>query len=252
MGWLDKRLQGAVQTALRVIYPARCLSCGGQVESDFGLCAGCWAETPFLGGTVCDSCGAPLPGGPDAQAARCDQCLADPPPWTRGRAAMMYEGMGRRLVMGLKHGDRHDIAAPAADWLLESAGPLIRSGMIVAPVPLHWRRMMSRGYNQSALLSRHLAARLAAQGARDLPDLLVRRRATPGLDHRSRAERHMLLEGTMAVDRRHLEVLRGRPVLLVDDVLTSGATFSEATRACVAAGSGPVSVLALARVAKAP
>ncbi len=250
MARLDRTLGKAVQTALRLVYPPRCLGCGGLVESDFGLCGACWRDTPFITGLVCDCCGAPLPGGREGEVARCDDCIANPPPWQMGRSAMVYDGMGRQLVLALKHGSRLDIAEPAADWLAEAGAPLIEPGMIVAPIPLHWRRRVSRGYNQSALLSRGLARRLKLLEALDLPDLLERRHATPTLGRKNREERFAALSGRISVNQRHREALQGRPVLLIDDVLTTGATFSAATEACRMAGSGTVSVLALARATK--
>ncbi|QPM91442.1 hypothetical protein PSAL_026950 [Pseudooceanicola algae] len=222
------------------------------MESDFGLCGPCWAETPFIGGLACDLCGAPLPGGDPDEIAHCDDCLRTPRPWHRGRAVMLYEDLGRRLVLGLKHGDRLDIAAPAAFWMVDTAAPLLQDGMIVAPIPLHWRRRVSRGYNQSAEISRRLARRLQDRGALDLPDLLCRPRATPSLDGKSAADRFAALGDRLVVTPARRAALVGRPVLLIDDVMTSGATFSAATRACLDAGSGPVSVLALARAVKAP
>ncbi len=218
------------------------------MDSDFGLCGDCWRDTPFIGGTVCDACGVPLPGGQGEAAARCDQCLSHPPPWNRGRAVMLYAGTARRLVMQLKHGDRQDIAAPAARWLAEAAQGLTRPDMLIAPVPLHRWRLLGRGYNQSALLTRRLGPHL---GLRDIPDLLQRPRATPSLDGKSRTERQGILAEAIRVTPRHAGAVAGRPVLLVDDVMTSGATFSAATGALLAAGSGPVTVLALARVGKA-
>ncbi|WP_370212596.1 double zinc ribbon domain-containing protein, partial [Roseovarius sp.] len=114
---------GVVQSVLQTLYPPRCLGCGARVESDFGLCGPCWRETPFISGLVCDACGIPLPGeqgepgGPGAEPAQCDACLVRVRPWARGRAVMLYESMGRRLVLGLKHGDRHDVLRPAGRWL---------------------------------------------------------------------------------------------------------------------------------------
>ena len=106
-----------VQTALRMIYPPQCLICREMVESDFGLCGACWRDTPFLGGLVCDGCGTPLPGSNPDEIAHCDACLAYPRGWDRARAALLYHDNGRRLVLGMKHNDRNDIARIGALWL---------------------------------------------------------------------------------------------------------------------------------------
>lgn len=163
---------------------------------------------------------------------------------------MLYDGIGRRLVLALKHGGRLDIAEPAADWLVDAGASLIEEGMIVAPVPLHWRRRVSRGYNQSALISRALARRLRLRDVLDVPDLLERRYPTPSLGGKSREERFETVAGRIGISRRHRRLIKGRPVLLIDDVMTTGATFTAAVSACIDAGSGSVSVLALARAAK--
>ncbi|MEK9978010.1 MAG: double zinc ribbon domain-containing protein, partial [Paracoccaceae bacterium] len=98
----------AIQSALRILYPARCLICGDIVESDFGLCAPCWGDMPFLDGLACDCCGAPLIGVSFDWAETCDDCLAQPRPWAKGRAALPYQGSACKLVLGLTHGDRTD------------------------------------------------------------------------------------------------------------------------------------------------
>ncbi|MGV6849120.1 MAG: double zinc ribbon domain-containing protein [Marinibacterium sp.] len=236
-----------LQTLVTLLYPPRCLGCGEMVDSDFGLCPSCWRGTPFIGGTVCDSCGTPLPGEADGFRIECDDCLSAPPPWDMGRAALIYRDTARRLVLGLKHGDRHDIAAPAAEWMARSVRPIVQPDMLVAPIPLHWTRFLKRRYNQSALLSAPLARAL---GLAHCPDLLQRFRATPSLDRKSAAERRRTLGGTIRVHPRRRHRLAGRSVLLVDDVMTSGATFSAATQAARAAGAARVCVVAMARVAK--
>lgn len=232
--------------ALHLVFPPRCIACGEAVGDDFGLCGPCWRETPFLTGLCCDECGAPLPGE-GAGDDRCDDCLTLPRPWGRGRAALAYDGTARRLVLALKHGDRLDLVPPMASWLHRAAGPILEPGMLIAPIPLHRLRLLKRRYNQSALLSAKLAARA---GLDHCPDLLQRIRATPSQDHRSRTERFANLDGAIRVAQRHADLVQGRHVLLVDDVMTSGATFTAATRACLAAGAANVSVLSLARVAK--
>ncbi|MEO0937478.1 MAG: ComF family protein [Pseudomonadota bacterium] len=245
MGRRDRVLHSAIQTALNAIYPARCLGCGVVVDGALGLCGSCWRETPFIGGMVCDSCGVPLPGEATEEIVQCDACIAEPPLWSRGRAALQYRDLTRKLILGFKHGDRIELAEPAAAWLAQAARPILQPDMLIAPIPLHRWRLAKRRYNQSALLARALSK---LTGHEVCLDLLTRPVATPSLDGKSRSERAATLLGAIAVQPRRADLIKGRKVLLVDDVLTTGATFTDATRACLEAGAEEVCVLALARV----
>ena len=235
------------QTALRVVFPPRCVGCGALVETDFQLCGSCWVKTPFITGLVCHHCGVSLPGSSDGRTVLCDDCLETPRPWSAGRAALLYQDSGRRLVLSLKHGGRLEVARAAAGWLERASQDLLRPNMIVAPIPLHWTRLFQRTFNQSAVLAWALAKRT---GHEICPDLLSRRKRTASLDHKSAAVRFETLDNTMDVPAKHHTLITGRPVLLVDDVMTSGATFTAATHSCFAAGCSDVFVLSLARVAK--
>lgn len=237
----------AMRAALHLIYPPQCLSCGGLVGSDFGLCPDCWRDAPFCTGLVCDACGTPLPGEDDGTAVHCDDCLTLGRPWRRGRAAMLYSGTGRKLVLAMKHADRTDLARPAADWLMRAAGPILQPDMLVAPVPLHWWRLFRRRYNQAALLSAGLARRAALDHC---PDLLARARHTGSQDGRGRDGRFANVQGVFRVPQRHRARIAGRHVLLVDDVMTSGATLAACAEAALSAGARAVSVCVMARVAK--
>lgn len=237
-----------MQAVLQAVYPPQCLTCNTLVTTDFGLCADCWRETPFISGLVCDLCGTPLPGEDPGHPVHCDDCLTIARPWEQGRAAMLYRDNGRKIVLALKHGDRTDLARPAGGWLARAAGPIAKAeGTLVAPVPLHWLRLLKRRYNQSALLSSALAR---VVGADHCPDLLQRRRATGTQDGRDRDGRFSNMQGAIRVHPGRAARLHGRPVLLVDDVMTSGATLAACAEACLAAGAARVSVVALARVAK--
>ena len=238
-----------IQTALATIYPAQCLSCGSLVDSDFGLCGSCWRDTAFIGGTVCDGCGVPLPSADGSENLQCDECLTHPRAWAQGRAAVLYNETGRKLVLAFKHGDRQEIAKPAALWMANALGDIVEENSLVVPVPLHWMRMLKRRYNQSALLAQALADQMSLMCG---PDVLHRHRPTRSLDGLGRHERQETVQNAIRVNNKFRHQVMARPILLVDDVLTTGATLTAATQALQQAGSGRVRVVTLARVAKTP
>ena len=217
-----------------------------MVDSDFGLCGPCWRDTPFIEGLCCDLCGTPLPGQSD-QAEICDDCRSIARPWSKGRSAFLYSDNGRKLVLALKHGDRHDIVRPAAKWLARASAPLLQQDTVIAPIPLHWRRFLKRRFNQSALLVNALSKEL---GRPYCPDLLTRPNGTESLDGKNLEQRFGVLSGAIAAHPKRRHRMTGRSVLLVDDVMTSGATMAAAAEACRAGGARDVSALVLARVAK--
>lgn len=240
-------LQGAIPAILRAVYPPRCLACGQRVGATAGLCPGCWRETPFVRGLACDGCGAPLPGRDEGRAEHCDDCLRLARPWSRGRAALVYTGAARRMVLALKHGDRHDLVPPMASWMASAAAPILVPGMLLAPVPLHRWRYFRRRCNQAALLGQAVAAQARLGWC---PDLLQRTRRTASQEGRDRDARFANVQGAIRVHPGRKGLLAGRHVLLVDDVMTSGATLAACAEACRAGGAHDVRVLVLARVAK--
>ncbi len=236
-----------MQALLHTIYPPQCLTCDAQVTTDFGLCVDCWRDTAFITGLTCSKCGTPLPGDDDAEDVLCDDCLTIARPWAKGRAALLYQDNARKLVLALKHGDRIDLARPVAQWMARVAQPIIEPHMLVAPIPLHWLRLIKRRYNQAALLS-GAVARIA--GLDHCPDLLQRRRSTGSQDGLTRDGRFANMADAITPHPRRAKLIGGRHVMLVDDVMTSGATLASAAEACMAAGASGVSVLVMARVAK--
>lgn len=236
-----------MQSALDMMFDRTCITCDTVVTETHGLCGPCWRETHFISGLVCDTCGTPLPGDDTGQPEYCDDCLTIARPWARGRAVMLYRDNARKIVLGLKHADRLDLARPAGRWLFRAAGPLLTDHTVVTAIPLSRRRLLRRRYNQSVEIAR-MMARL---GKLDFcPDLLIRRRFSGTQDGRSRDERFANVVDAFAVNPRRAALIEGRDILLVDDVMTSGATFAAATEVCHASGARMVSVLSLARVAK--
>ncbi len=236
----------ALKTGLiDMIFPPRCIACPEPTDAPHGLCPACWRETHFITGAACRQCGLPMTGeaGPEDV---CDGCRRHPPAWDRGAAAVVYDGAGRRVVLALKHGDRLDTVRPLAGWMAAAGRGLIAEADLIAPTPLHWRRLVKRRYNQSAELARRLG-RIAGKPV--AVDLLTRTRATIPQEGMNRVARAANQAGAFAVTRRHRDRLAGCSVLLVDDVLTSGATLSACAECLRAAGAARVDVLALARVA---
>ncbi|WBU63256.1 ComF family protein [Paracoccus aerodenitrificans] len=242
-----KSLPRAMKAALTMVYPPQCLSCGIAVEQDGALCPACWRDCEFVSGCACHVCGVPLPGVAAEAGLICDDCLRLRPSWHAGRAALVYGGVGRGMVLALKHGDRPDLAVPLGQWLADAARPLVTDDTVILPIPLHPRRFMVRKYNQADLLAQQIGRRT---GLAVMPSLLRRTRATQAQDHRSHAERHENLKDAFSVSPRGCKLLASRPVLLVDDVMASGATMEAASRALLAQGVEQVSVAVLARAVK--
>lgn len=236
-----------LQSVIRAFYPPQCVACEELTETEFGLCGPCWRETKFIGGVICDTCGGPLPGDDSDDDVQCDDCMTIARPWDRGRAALIYSGVGRRLVLGLKHGDRTDLARPAAMWMTRMTKPLLRDNTVLVPVPLHWIRLAKRRYNQAAELAHALGKALDRPVC---PDALLRPKKTTPLEGHNRDARFVALAGAIVPNPKRAAVLKGKSVLLVDDVMTSGATLAACAEAAKAAGAADVSIVTLARVVK--
>lgn len=231
-----------------LVFPPRCPLCGVALARQDGLCSACWATLVIPGSPGCMRCQRPLsdPLGlaDDAPGLVCVPCMADPPRHAGIHAACLYTDASRRLVLSLKHGKRLALADLLARLMVARIPPL-EGAWLVVPVPLHRWRLWSRGFNQSAELARRIAR---ARGMPLLVDGLVRPKRTPslgGLDKRQRAD---VLRGAIVSSRGRQNRLKGANVLLVDDVLTSGATSDACVRALLKAGVKQVRIACFARV----
>ncbi|MEL6476476.1 MAG: ComF family protein [Pseudomonadota bacterium] len=233
--------------AIDAIFPPVCPVTGAELASGGALSPEAWADLALLSGPRCAVCGREVPGGAEDALLRCDPCVWRPHTWDRGRSAFRYEGTGRRLVLSLKHGDRLDLAGLLAGWMRQAAGPLVEQADLIVPVPLHWTRMMKRRYNQSAELARAIC-RQAGRGDAYAPGLVRRVRRTPSQDGRDRAGRVANVAGAFDLMPRAASRLAGRRVLLIDDVMTTGATLDTLAELLRGGGAAGVDVLVSALV----
>jgi len=229
---------------LDALLPPQCLGCGTLVGGGGVLCPSCWETVTFLSPPQCDACGLPFEYDPGV-GALCGACVREKPVYERARAAMIYNEASRRLVLAFKHGDRTDAAPAFGAWLARAGRDLLADAGLIAPVPLHWSRLFTRRYNQSALLAKALGR---VSGVSVTQDLLIRRRRTPPQGRMSPSARKRNVRGAFAIRKSKASLIEGKRVLLIDDVLTTGATVSASARALIAAGAEAVDVLTLARV----
>ena len=237
---------GAAKVLIAVL-PPLCLSCDQSLNDQGLLCAAYWSKVGFIAPPFYSCCGFPFPYDP-GEAALCADCSREAPAYDRGRAVMRYDALSRRLVLGFKYGDRTEAAAPFAAWMARAGAELIGQADLLAVVPLHWTRLFKRRYNQAALLAAVLAGE--REGLLYCPELLQRRRATPSQGRLSRSARARNVRGAFRANPAWLAALRGRRILLIDDVLTTGATLEACARVLRRAGAANIDVLVLARVVR--
>jgi ComF family protein len=239
-------IRGAASRALDLLLPPRALdeaTRSAAVQST-GLKAEAWGRIAFIEAPYCDGCGAPFEYDLGLHA-RCPACQARPPAFDHGRAACLYDDHSRDLILKLKHADRTDLCGLFARWIARAAADVLPDLEGVVPVPLHRWRLLRRRYNQAAEIARPLArqARLAY-----LPDALARARPTPSQGGKSGAGRRRNVAGAFRVAPSWRSRIEGRRLLLIDDVLTTGATVEGCARALKRAGAARVDVAVIARV----
>jgi ComF family protein len=237
-------LRGAMRFLVDTALPPLCPSCRTPLGDGAGLCAECWAKLSFIEPPYCARLGIPFIYDPGPGLLSME-AIANPPAYERARAAVRYDDIARALVHRFKYGDRLDLAPMLGQWMARADRELTPDADALVPVPLHWRRLWSRRFNQSAALA---AAISALTGVPVLTDTLNRVRATPqqvGLD---KAERASNVQGAFKVSAERKAEVKGRRLILIDDVLTSGATVDTCARALLRAGAAQVDVLVFARV----
>jgi len=231
----------ALGRLIDAVLPPRCIGCGAVVDAQGRVCAPCFAGLTFIALPLCACCGVPFPVRVPAGTV-CAACLAEPPCFAIARAALVYSDGARSLVLGFKHGDRTEGAVAFAPWLARAGAEVLGDADVLVPVPLHRRRLFARRYNQAAVLALALGR---VTGLAVAVDALARRHDTPSQGTLGRAARRANVEHAFAV--RRPDAVRDRRVVLVDDVMTSGATADACARVLMHAGAARVGVVTLAR-----
>ena len=229
--------------ALNTLFPPTCLACRAATEAHGALCPRCWSRIRFIERPYCERLGTPFERSL-GEGLISPQAMADPPVFARARAVARFEdGPARTLAHRLKYSDRVELARPIARWMARAGADILADADLLAPVPLHPLRLWRRRFNQAAALAKEIS-RLTGKPC-DL-DALLRVKATRSQVGLSRAQRAENLQGAFRVAEG--APVRGRNIVLVDDVLTSGATANAAARAFLRAGASRVDVLVFARV----
>ena len=239
--WASSRLLRIGRAVVDGVLPPRCLACGETVGAPDALCGRCWGAITFFTPPWCAACGTPFPH-PMGEDALCGACASDRRSWDRARAVLRYDKHSRHLVLGLKHGDRTHVVGAFGRWMHRAGGEVLADADLLVPVPLHWTRLLQRRYNHAALLAQAIRA---AGGPQVAADWLIRRRRTPAQGHLGPAARERNVRGAFAIQRRRS--FAGKRVVVIDDVMTTGATVEECARVLKRAGAASVSVLTLAR-----
>jgi ComF family protein len=240
--WVKAILSGVIDAVL----PPRCALSGEVVDKQGMLSPHVWAQLRFIADPLCLCCGYPFEFEIE-KGAMCGACLGDPPSFSMARAALVYDDASRAAILKFKHADRIEHVHSFVPWLMRAGAEVLEGVDMIVPVPLHRWRLLKRRYNQAALLAQVLAK---SAGKTVVLDALTRQRATPSQGHLGVAERQKNVKNAFVVNPKRLGSLKGRSVVLVDDVYTTGATVSACAEALKRGGAADVRVLAVARVVK--
>ena len=243
-----KPFKAGINRAIDTILPPRCIGTGEIVDGQGMIAPKLWQNLDFISSPFCKTCGLPFDFEDVEEISTnplCGTCIAEPPRFDLARSALVYNDASRQLLLRFKYGDHQHAAIPFARWMMMCAASDIKDADLIIPVPLHWQRLWQRRYNQSALLARALS-RLS--GLKTAYDILTRKRYTGSQKGLSKRDRRKNVRMAFYIPPHKKQWLKGKNIILIDDVMTSGATLDECTKVLKRAGAANVTCLTLARV----
>ncbi len=247
MGW-RREISESLRPVVDLVYPPRCPLCGDAISNQDGLCAPCFSQIEVPGEPACQTCQRPMGSGSVSKHPSCYACQHEAPRHSGIVAATLYNDASRQLILKFKHGGKISLATMLGRLMAGKLDPVGDDPPLLIPVPLHRARIWERGFNQAALLARELQRHDKGEL---LVDGLARRKRTPSLGGLGSEERRAALKGAIVVRKSRIERIVGRDVILVDDVLTSGATSNACIDALLGAGARSVRLVCFARVVSA-
>ncbi len=239
-------IKQVLHRAVDFLLPPRCLLCYERTTDPHNVCAECWQGLTFISQPHCTLCGLPFDFEVEGDLL-CAACLDHPPAYEHMRSAVVYNDVSRHLVLCFKHGDMLQISKLLSRWMTTAGHDLLKSADLIVPVPLHPMRLFWRQYNQAAVLSNQIST---LSGVPRHNEALVRSRYTPSQGKRTYEERVKNVKSAIAVNPTYGKLIKGKQVLLIDDVFTTGATVEECCRALMKGGAKSVDILTFARVVK--
>lgn len=239
-----KTVQNWAMRGIDSVLPPRCIVSGEEVDRQGTLSPEIWSSLDFISAPHCAQCGVPFDFEVE-QGVKCNQCLERPPPYKRARAALTYNDTSRDMILGFKHGDKLHSVRAFTPWLMMAGREVLEETDLIVPVPLHYRRLIMRRYNQAAVLALSLSKEC---GVPVSLNTLKRTRHTAVQGHMKAADRHKNVKAAFAMHPN--ADVKNKNIVLIDDVLTTGATVKECSKTLLSAGASQVDILTLARVVK--
>ncbi|MDB2415140.1 ComF family protein [Rickettsiales bacterium] len=238
-----KAAKSIINNVVNIIYPPQCFSCNVSIYEHGHLCPECWESIQFVRPPYCQKCSFPFEYSIEGENL-CAECIKSPPAFNKARCAFLYDDNSRKIVTSFKFGDKTHSHMTLAKMMISSATDLLKEVDIIVPVPLHRLRLLKRKYNQSAILA-HSISKYTDIAV--VPDLLIRNRNTPPQSGLTQRQRHKNMKNAFSVREKYHQFIDEKKVMLIDDVMTTGATIEACTKALFKSGAAEVYVLTLAR-----